>query len=73
MSRNCWEDKNCGRIQGGQNVGQMGVCPAYPDHGRDCWKIAGTFCGGQVQGSEAQKVGSCLRCEFFQGVNAGTI
>ena len=25
---------NCGREEGGANVGDLGVCPAYPDNGK---------------------------------------
>jgi hypothetical protein len=28
--------------------------------------VAGTFCGGAVQGSEAQKQHNCWKCDFFQ-------
>lgn len=44
----------------GRNDGQMG--------GRYCWKIAGTLCEGKVQGSFADKLDSCVRCEFFRQV-----
>ncbi len=63
---NCWERKNCGRIPGGDKVDSLGVCPAYPDRGRDCWRVAGTFCGGEVQGSAAQKLMSCTQCDFYK-------
>ena len=33
--------------------------------GRARWAIAGTLCGGQVQGSYAQKLDNCLKCNFF--------
>ncbi len=70
---NCWDAKKCGRQAGGANVGTMGVCPAYPDHGRDCWMAAGTLCGGQVQGTWAEKLGNCQKCEFYQHVMCGEI
>ncbi|WP_169853086.1 methyl-accepting chemotaxis protein [Anaerohalosphaera lusitana] len=65
--RPCWEYKDCGRIPGGKNVDSLGVCPAYPDHGHECWNVAGTFCGGKVQGSQAQKLMSCVECGFYKG------
>ena len=34
--------------------------------GRACWAIAGTLCGGQVQGSFASKLSNCMQCEFYQ-------
>ena len=61
----CWEAKKCGREVGGANAAEFGVCPAYPDHGEDCWIIAGTLCGGKVQGSFAEKIGNCQKCEHY--------
>lgn len=63
---NCWEFKKCGREKGGSKVAELGVCPAYPNNGTSCAKIAGTFCGGQVQGSFAQKVANCMQCDFYK-------
>jgi hypothetical protein len=78
---NCWEFKKCGREQGGAKAIELGVCPASTEirvnqtnggrnGGRACWVIAGTLCGGKVQGSFAAKVGNCLKCEFYQLVVA---
>jgi len=55
-AKNCWEFKKCGRENGGSKVKEMGVCPANPHHGRDCWMVAGTFCGGKVQGTNARNM-----------------
>ena len=63
---NCWEFKKCGRQAGGANAAKLGVCPAYPNHGRQCAEIAGTLCGGKVQGSFASKAANCMKCDFFQ-------
>ena len=64
---NCWEHKKCGRTPGGKNVAEMGVCPAYTEKaGQACWLVAGTFCGGQVQGTFAKKEKSCMMCDFYQ-------
>jgi len=76
---NCWEFKKCGREPGGAKVKELGVCPAAVEQkaaginrgtcgGRACWAIAGTFCGGKVQGTFAQKLASCLSCEFYKKV-----
>jgi tRNA A-37 threonylcarbamoyl transferase component Bud32 len=76
---NCWEVMMCGRETGGQNTAEYGVCPAAADEsydginsgkcgGRICWAVAGTFCGGCVQGSYADKRFSCLNCDFYQMV-----
>nr|MBF0223164.1 MCP four helix bundle domain-containing protein [Desulfobulbaceae bacterium] len=66
---NCWEFKQCGREQGGKNAAVLGVCPAYPDQGKNCAAIAGTLCGGKVQGSHAQKLANCQKCEFYLSHN----
>lgn len=36
---NCWEFLNC-------PPDTCSICPAYPDRGRECWKITGTRCKG---------------------------
>jgi hypothetical protein len=64
--RNCWEFKSCGREPGGVNVSALGVCPAFPARGRDCWRVAGTLCGGARQGTYAEKLESCVKCSFFE-------
>jgi len=69
----CWDAKKCGRIPGGDKAEDMGVCPAYPDNGRDCWAVAGTFCGGKVQGDAADKRGGCLTCEFYNEVHNSAV
>ncbi len=68
---NCWEFKKCGREAGGVKVAEMGICPAYPDHGRACASMAGTLCGGKVQGSYAKKISNCQQCEFYLSENYG--
>ncbi|MBI5409060.1 MAG: hypothetical protein HZA14_06810 [Nitrospirae bacterium] len=74
---NCWEIKKCGREPGGAKSKEMGICPAVTEvscnglnngknAGRICWAVAGTFCGGKVQGDFAQKSVSCMSCEVFK-------
>ena len=62
---NCWEFKKCGREAGGSKAAELGVCPAYPDHGKTCARTTGTLCGGQVQGSFAMKLYR-MQCNFYQ-------
>ena len=71
-TKNCWEIKKCGRIPGGNKVKELGICPAYPNGGKICWRIAGTFCGGEVQGYAAQKLKSCSQCNFYKQMNPST-
>lgn len=63
---NCWEFKKCGREAKGLKAKELGVCPAYPDHGAQCARIAGTLCGGKVQGSFAMKLANCMQCDFYK-------
>ncbi len=79
VKQNCWDVKKCGREIGGAKVLELGICPAAQDPrgtginggkngGRICWALTGTFCGGKVQGTFAEKKISCMACEFFAQV-----
>lgn len=81
MKLNCWQVKKCGRQPGGPKVAELGVCPAATERalngtnggtngGRACWALAGTLCGGTVQGSYAMKLTNCIQCAFYQQVAA---
>lgn len=74
--KNCWEHKNCGRQPGGHKEKELGTCPVTvfqvvdgahggKNAGRACWAIAGSLCGGAVQGTYAQKLFNCWRCDFM--------
>jgi hypothetical protein len=54
---------------GGAKVKELGVCPVYPNYGKHCARIAGTLCGGKVQGTFAMKLVNCLQCDFFKSKN----
>jgi len=71
----------CGREPGGSQAETLGVCPAAADAtytginsgicgGRFCWAVAGTFCSGRCQGTFAEKRESCLKCDFYNRVQA---
>ena len=73
---NCWEFKKCGRQPGGHKEKELGTCPVTVHGaldgahegikgGRACWVIAGSLCGGKIQGTYAQKLNNCWRCEFM--------
>jgi len=77
--QNCWEIKRCGREPNGAKVADLGVCPAATHQkasgihggkngGRVCWVLAGTLCGGTVQGCFASKLANCAACEFYRQV-----
>lgn len=83
MLQNCWEVKKCGREPGGARIPELGACPAATEKtgdgvnsgkngGRICWALTGTLCGGQVQGTFAQKELTCMACDFFKQVRAET-
>jgi hypothetical protein len=76
---NCWEHKKCGRQPGGHKVKELGICPATVEQalsgvhggknaGRACWVVAGSLCGGKIQGTYAQKLSNCWRCDFMKRV-----
>jgi hypothetical protein len=76
---NCWEHKKCGRQPGGHKVQELGVCPATTNSelngahggtnaGRACWVVAGSLCGGKIQGTYAKKLLNCWRCDFMNAV-----
>ncbi|MBI5871221.1 MAG: diguanylate cyclase [Actinobacteria bacterium] len=52
----CWQIKDCGETS----------CPAYGKEHVRCWLVAGTYCGGEVQGRFAQKLGGCSECEVYR-------
>jgi PAS domain S-box-containing protein len=59
----CWELKKCIYKE----------CPVYGKHKTRCWQIAGTHCGGVVQGKFAQKYKSCEKCDVYQLCTEDTI
>jgi len=78
---NCWEFKKCGRQPGGPKAEELGVCPVTThaelagahggiNAGRACWVVAGSLCGGKIQGAFAQKLGNCWSCDFMNRVKA---
>ncbi len=70
---NCWDIKKCGRETSSADNGR---CPVVLEHrldgvhggtgaGRACWVVAGTYCGGQEQGTFASKYHNCEKCDFY--------
>jgi len=57
----CWEEKKCDKKD----------CPAYLSTCGRCWIIAGTMCGGEVQGKFAKKYSACRKCDIYQKVVYG--
>lgn len=59
----CWEYRNCP-----EDVKKQ--CPAFLENkGRRCWRVNGTLCRGQRQGSIVEKLAECLKCDAYQKIN----
>jgi PAS domain S-box-containing protein len=52
----CYILKNC----------QKTDCACFGQDAMRCWQVAGTYCGGEVQGAFAQKYDSCVKCEVYR-------
>ena len=52
----CYEIKKCNSQS----------CPCYGKEAMRCWQVAGTFCGGKVQGAFANKYSNCTQCEVYK-------
>jgi hypothetical protein len=52
----CHEKMNCDEAD----------CPGFESECGRCWLVAGTFCGGEVQGKFAEKIESCTECKVFK-------
>lgn len=52
----CWEVMDCSARE----------CQVFSKRKIRCWFIAGTYCGGEVQGTFAQKITDCAACEVYQ-------
>jgi two-component system NtrC family sensor kinase len=59
----CYELKNCKKED----------CPCHGKGATRCWQIAGTFCGGEVQGAFAQKYKNCAECNVFKAATSDPI
>ena len=59
---NCWDAEDC-------TEETRTSCPAYPEMGKECWKITGTKCGnGKVEKmSLTEKIIYCRNeCAFYK-------
>ncbi|MBI5848666.1 MAG: response regulator [Nitrospirae bacterium] len=52
----CWQTLNCGHLE----------CPVYGKVNIRCWQIAGTHCGGMIQGHFARKFSDCKECRVYK-------
>jgi methyl-accepting chemotaxis protein len=48
-------------------------CPAYPQHGGQCWMVTATLCGGKEQGSYHDKMTNCKKCNVYLDAHGRTI
>ncbi len=70
MKKIFWEFKNCGRSKDCPTALDPRLNGAHEgfNAGRACWMIAGTFCGGIIQGTYAKKEKKCIDCDFYKYV-----
>jgi len=61
--RHCREVKGCTKKD----------CPCHDGTDRRCWQVAGTFCGGKVQGVFAEKFKNCSECPTFKHATSDPI
>ncbi|OGQ95331.1 MAG: hypothetical protein A2521_06970 [Deltaproteobacteria bacterium RIFOXYD12_FULL_57_12] len=54
--QNCREQKQCEKKD----------CPIFNQKHQRCWQVAGTYCGGKIQGSFVEKYSSCVACDVFR-------
>ncbi len=59
----CWELKKC----------DYKDCPVYGRRGVRCWQVAGTHCGGEIQGQFARKYKDCKECEVYRRSTMDTV
>lgn len=62
----CWEMKNC-------PADRRNSCPAYPQHGGQCWMVTATLCGGKEQGSYHDKMANCKKCNVYLDAHGRTL
>ena len=60
---NCWEFQKCKNELKEQ-------CSAYPNNGKDCWKVTGTLCKGIVQKDLKTKIHQCQICNYYKSEHA---
>ncbi len=63
---NCWEFKQCGWNRSGLEAVLFDSCPAYPDRGTQCARVAGTLNGSGPCGKCVNEVSNCSHCDFYQ-------
>jgi PAS domain S-box-containing protein len=59
----CWKVKKCDYRE----------CPVYGRTGVRCWQVAGTHCGGEIQGQFAKKYRDCKECEVYRKSTVDTV
>ncbi len=59
----CWDLKKC----------DYKDCPVYGRKGVRCWQVAGTHCGGEIQGQFAKKYKDCKECEVYRKSTIDTV
>ena len=71
-SMKCWEYAKCGREAGGTKVRRLGLCPAYPHHGKDFTYFAGPLCTVKKEDTLALNLSAHLNNDVrksFESIN----
>jgi signal transduction histidine kinase len=61
----CWEMVPCG-VERAEEAWRK--CPAYPNYGRICWSVAGSFADETSRCAHSETIGDCRKCEFYDRV-----
>ncbi|MFH1569780.1 MAG: hemerythrin family protein, partial [Gemmatimonadota bacterium] len=67
MSANCWDFKGCG-LGPGAEPGSYNGRNAGAFASRFCWEVLGTVCFDAVQSTAAEKMTTCIRCDFYKHI-----
>ncbi len=59
---------SCPAFSGANGASKLDGIHGGKNAGRACWVVAGTRCGGKVQGEFALKAGNCMICDFYRQV-----
>ncbi|RJQ45780.1 MAG: GGDEF domain-containing protein [Nitrospiraceae bacterium] len=55
---NCWKEFNCKSASCALHGNELAAAR--------CWQVAGTYCGGEPQGTFVEKCGKCSDCKVFR-------
>jgi methyl-accepting chemotaxis protein len=59
----CWEEKKCSKTE----------CIGYKNSNLRCWQLAGTYCGGSIQGDAMSKQKNCEGCHVYKNATGSEV